>query len=173
MIKDSQPIVKLFLEGIGLPSPELGEALDYSKADDQIVGCLHRFRQENPEVDARLLTGDRGPMMAARSLGLPYLPIREGWLLPPENNETERENARLKDQIARLEKAEPQFKIELVDENGKTVEQLNVEYLIYEPLSESDIETLMDSLTNRFPMRKRHNSRRMARQKIRIRPPKG
>ena len=153
VIKDSQPIVKLFLEGIGLPSPELGEVLDYSKADDQIVGCLHRFRQENPEADARLLTRDRGPMMAARSLGLPYLPIREGWLLQPEQNELEKESARLKEQIARLEEAEPRFKIGLVDEDGKTVEQLSVEHLIYEPLSESDIETLMDSLTNCFPMR--------------------
>ena len=81
----------------------------------------------------------------------------EDWLLPPENNNTERENARLRERITQLEKAEPQFKIELADDDGKTVEQLNVEHLIYEPLSESDIETFMDSLTNRFPIRTSFN----------------
>ncbi len=92
-------------------------------------------------------------MMTAGALGLPYVAVKEDWLLPPENNNTERENARLRERITQLEKAEPQFKIELADDDGKTVEQLNVEHLIYEPLSESDIETFMDSLTNRFPMR--------------------
>ena len=153
LVNGSSPTVKLFLQAPSLPSPELQDTLDYNKPDDEIVGCLHRFRQENQCADARLLTHDGGPMMTAGALGLPYVEVKEDWLLSPENNETEKENARLRERIAQLEKAEPQFKIGLVDKDGKTVEQLKVEHLIYEPLSESDIETLMDSLTNRFPMR--------------------
>ena len=61
LINNSVPIVKLLLEGLGQPSPELKGDLDYSKTDDEIVGCLHRFRKENPGADARLLTHDRGP----------------------------------------------------------------------------------------------------------------
>ena len=153
LVNGSSPKVKLFLQAPSLPSPELQDTLDYNKPDDEIVGCLHRFRQENQGADARLLTHDGGPMMTAGALSLPYVAVKEDWLLPPENNNTERENARLRERIAQLEKAEPQFKIGLVDEDGKTVERLKVEHLIYEPLSESEIETLMDSLTNRFPMR--------------------
>ena len=153
LVRSSTPAVKLFLQGPSRPSPELEDTLVYSKPDDRIVGCLHKFLQDNPGSDARLLTYDGGPMMMANSLGLPYVAVKEEWLLPPENNDTERENVRLREQIARLEKTEPQFKIEIVDEDGKTVEQLTVEHLIYEPLSESDIEILMDTLTNRFPMR--------------------
>ena len=153
LVNSSSPTVKLFLQPPSRPSPELQDMLDYDKPDDEIVGCLHRFLKENPGVDARLLTYDSGPIMTSGALGLPYVAVKEGWLVPSENNETERENARLKERIAQLERTEPQFKIGLVDENGKTVEQLKVEHLIYEPLSESDIETLRDSLTNRFPMR--------------------
>ena len=153
LVNGSSPEVKLFLQAPSLPSPELQDTLDYNKPDDEIVGCLHRFRQESQGADARLLTHDGGPMMTAGALGLPYVAVKEDWLLPPENNNTERENARLRERITQLEKAEPQFKIELADEDGKTFEQLKVEHLIYEPLSESDIETFMDSLTNRFPIR--------------------
>ena len=153
VINNSVPIVKLLLEGLGQPSPELKEVLDYSKTDDQIVGCLHRFRKKNPDADARLLTHDRGPMMAARSLELPQVPIKESWLLLPEQNEVEKENTRLKQRVAELEKSEPRFKMELIDEEGKTVEHLEADHLIYEPLSESDKDILVESLTNHFPMR--------------------
>ena len=120
--------------GLGQPSTELKEVLDYSKTADQIVGCLHRFRKENPDADARLLTHDRGPMMAARSLELPQVPIKESWLLPPEQNEVEKENTRLKQRVAELEKSEPRFKMELIVEEGKTVEHLEADHLICEPL---------------------------------------
>ena len=151
-INDSAPIVKLFLEPLSRTSPELESELDYSKSDDQIVGCLHRFRQENREVDARLLTYDRGPMMAARAFGLPVEVINETWLMQPEHNELETENARLKERISQLEKAEPKFKIELVDEDGVPLDQLTIEQCIFEPLTPDDIEALVDSLTDRYPM---------------------
>ena len=153
LVRDSMPIVKLFLQGPSQPSLELENILDYGKPDDQLVGCLHKFRRDNPESDARLLTYDTGPMMTAKSLGIPYLAVKDDWLLPPENNETEKENAHLKNQIAQLKKAEPQFKIRLADKDGKAIEQLEADHLIYEPLSESAIDSLMDFLTNRLPMR--------------------
>ena len=47
LVNGSSPTVKLFLQAPSLPSPELQDTLDYNKPDDEIVGCLHRFRQEN------------------------------------------------------------------------------------------------------------------------------
>ena len=153
IVHNSAPVVKLFLEGLGQPSPELREVLDYDKTDDQIVGSLHRFLKTNPDADARLLTGDRGPMMAARSLELAWVPVKEIWLLPPEQNEVEKENTRLRQRIDELQNSEPRFKIELIDKEGKSIERLDADHLIYEPLSESEIDTLVESLTNHFPMR--------------------
>ena len=153
MINNSSPTVKLFLEALSRPSPELQDTLNYDKTDDEIVGCLHRFRRENPDAEARLLTNDGGPMMTARSLDLPFVAVNRDWLLQPENDEGEKEIIRLKNRVAQLEKAEPRFKIELVGEDGKILERLKVEHLIYEPLPNSEIDTLVESLTNQLPMR--------------------
>ena len=151
LVNSSNPKVKLFLEGLSRPSPELQDTLDYSKTDDEIVGCLHRFRRENPDSEARLLTDDGGPMMTARALELPYVPVNKDWLLPPENNDSEKENARLRERITQLEKTEPQFRIELVDEEGEPLEQLEIEHIIYDPLSDETVKSLMELLTTKFP----------------------
>ena len=70
--------------------------------------------------------------------------------MQPENDDGEKELIQLRNRVAQLEKAEPRFKIELVDEDGKTLERLEVEHLIYEPLPDSDIDTLVESLTTTF-----------------------
>lgn len=162
LIKDSTPVVKLYLEGPSRPSPELEDTLDYSKPDDQIVGCLYKFCQDNKGADARLLTHDGGPMMTANSLGIPYVPVKDDWLLPPENDELERENARLKETIAQLEKAEPEFKIELMDNEGESLERLELEYLVFDPLPNDTIKSLIDRLTTRFPKETEFGSREPA-----------
>ena len=153
LIRNSDPTVKLFVEGVSQRSTDLDDQLDYTKTDDQIVGRVHKFRQDNPNVDARLLTQDRGPMMTARHLELPYVQIGEDWLLQPENDDSEKEIIQLRNRVAQLEKAEPRFKIELVDEDGKTLERLEVNHLIYEPLPDNEIDTLVESLTKHLPMR--------------------
>lgn len=151
LVRSLNPVVKVFLQGPSRPSTELEDTLDYNKPDDRIVGCLHKFLQDNPGADARLLTYDAGPMMTANSLGLPYVAVKEEWILPPENNDMERENARLKEQITRLQRTSPQFTIEMVNGEGQTIDRLDMDQIIYEPLSEDDIETLLTLLTTRFP----------------------
>ena len=91
MLNHSGPEVKLYLEHPSLPSAELKEVLDYSKPDDELVGCLHRFTREHKGKDARLLTHDLGPAMTAESHDLPVVFIKDEWILEPENNEQERE----------------------------------------------------------------------------------
>ena len=151
VIRSTTPVVKLYLEGPSRPSPELEDTLDYSKSDDQIIGCLHKFRQDNQGADVRLLTYDGGPMMTAYSLGVPYVAVKDDWLLNPENNELERENARLKERITQLERTEPQFRIELVDNEGAILDRLELEHPAYNPLLNHTIDSLMDRLTTKFP----------------------
>lgn len=151
LIREKGPQVKLMLESSSVPSPELKDRLDYDKPDDEIVGFLHQYKQQHPEADVRLLTHDTGPMMTARSLNLPFVKIEDAWLLPPESNETERENRRLKEEIALLKKTEPQFLIKCVDASGEEITSLGIESQVYEPLSEDDLLAFIDSLRNQFP----------------------
>lgn len=95
VIQEATPRVLIYFLGAGLPSQELTDRLDYNKPDDQIIGHVHRYRQNHPDHDIRLLTHDTGPMMMAENLGLPCCPISEAWVLQPENNASEREIVRL------------------------------------------------------------------------------
>ena len=152
VIREDDPPVKLILESSSVPSNELKDNLDYSNPDDEIVGFLHKYKQQYPEADVRLLTHDTGPKMTARSLNLPFISVKDDWLLPPESNEVERENRRLREEINRLRKAEPQFRIKCVDDNDIEVSELNTEYQVYEPLDKDDLSTFMDLIKKRFPI---------------------
>ena len=152
LVRPVGPQVRLYLQGPSLPSEELNGTLDYGKADDEIVGCLHKYRQENPNEDARLLTHDGGPMMTAKSLGIPFIPIKDEWLLPPEHNESEKEVARLKDRVAQLEKSEPQFFVQFEDAQASEIVSVDIEYTVYGPLTSDDISSYIFSLKERFPL---------------------
>ena len=152
LIKEAQPQVKLFLEWPSKPDPELAGSLDYSRPDDEIIGCLQRFVKDHPSSDVRLLTYDTGPMMTAKGLGLSVAPIRHEWVLPPENNDEERKVARLKQEVAQLKKAEPQFDIRCVDVSGEAIDALDFTHRIYRPLIEDEISHCMDLLERRFPI---------------------
>ena len=154
VIRESGPRVELHLEALSRPSLELQDCLDYGKPDDEIVGCCHEYSREHSGADVRLLTHDGGPMMTARSLGLPFEPIPEDWILPPENSPAERENARLWEEVNRLRKAEPEFLIRCVTNQGQEVEKLEFECQGFEPLTEADISELIQALKSRCPISK-------------------
>lgn len=150
LIQKNGPKVKLFLEPLIGPCSELSDRLDHSKPDDEIVGCLFTYVKQYPEADVRLLTHDSGPMMTAKSLGLSFIPVKEDWILPPENNEANREIVRLKNEIAQLKKAEPEFHIKCLDSNDIEVNSLEIKYPIYEPLSERNISEFVDLLRSKL-----------------------
>ena len=152
VIQESGPRVELHLEALGRPSPELEDRLDYGKSDDEIVGYCYEYSHEHSPADVRLLTHDGGPMMTARSLGLPFEPIPDNWILPPENSPAERDNARLREEVNRLRRAEPDFLIRCVNHQGQEVEKLEFECQVFEPLAEVDISELIQALKSRWPI---------------------
>ena len=157
MIQESDPRVKLFLEFPSRPDPDLSGTLNYDKADDEIVGCLSRYMKENPGADARLLTDDTGPMMAAQVLGLGLVAIDPDWKLPPENDTAEREIIRLSTELVRLKKQEPEFAIRCVDDEGRDIERLELVHNIYEPLDEDCISKYIDALKEMHPVETEFN----------------
>lgn len=166
VVSDGRPVVKLYLDSL-LPNPDLRDRLDYSKPDDEVVGCLDTFQRHNQDKTVYLLTHDGGPMMTAKSLNIHFMPIEDNWLLPPENNKTERELIRVKDRLAQIEEAEPRFHLTCVDEQGKELNSLEVEYVVYNPLAESDVAALVQSLESQFPPSKDFGSREFAERQTR------
>src|SRR3546814_14762483 len=69
--------------GNGLrPSDDLREMLDYSSADDRLVGIVHRYCGDNPGKEVRLLSHDTGPLLTAKRVAVPFVRVPEAWLLP-------------------------------------------------------------------------------------------
>ena len=159
IINEAGPQVKLFLEAPSRPDPELAGSLDYSRPDDEIIGCLSRFTKDHPDIDARLLTHDTGPIMIARGFGLSVSPISDNWILPPENNDREREITRLKQEVARLKNAEPTFDIRCVNTEGAEISVLELIHRIYSPLNEEEVSRCMDLIERKFPVETEFNHR--------------
>lgn len=151
-IRESEPTVKLFLQPPGLPSPKLKDVLDYNHPDDEIAGHLYAYAEQHSDADVRLLTRDTGLTMSARYLKLSVETVDEGWLLPPEHSDTERENAQLKAEIAKLSKTEPKFSIACVDELGNEVEFLRQGWSVYGPLTDDEINDLIQKLKQQHPI---------------------
>ena len=125
---------------------------DYDETDDRIVGCVHGYRERNPQWDIRLLTHDSGPMATARMLSVPFVPVPDGWLRPPEPTDAERENRRLREEIAHLKGAEPKFSISHSGSDGKEIDPLEFEWPSFEELSAEEIGSLVESLKREFPV---------------------
>ena len=152
LIRETDPLVRLLIDPSCLPNPELGDRLDYGEADDRIVGCVDAYRKQHPDFDARLLTHDGGPMTSAQMLSVPFVPIPDSWLRPPEDNEAERENRRLRTKLAHFENAEPRFAIAHVGDHGNEVDSFEFEWPVYEKLSDDMISDIIRSLTDQFPL---------------------
>lgn len=152
LIQEAKPQIKLLVDPTYQPTSVLRDQLDYSEIDDQIVGCAYTFKACNPESDVRLLTHDTGPMASAQMCSLPFAEIPDDWILPPESNDTEKENAKLREELERYKKTEPHFVISCLNHNGDDINSFEFEGVCYEPLTGTEVSELMNSLTRRFPL---------------------
>ncbi|MCY4101693.1 MAG: PIN domain-containing protein [bacterium] len=152
VISDNNPLVKLYLDAASRPSADLESRLDYTQVDDQIIGYFQEYRSQYPSRDVRLLTYDAGPMMTAKSLNLPFEPIPDGWLLPPEPSADEKEIARLQDEVARMRVAEPQFSLRCIDASSKPVTKIELSVCTFEALTDAEISELVRTIAERYPV---------------------
>ena len=147
----ASPRVLLKLYGDPRPKQDLADRLDYSQNDDRIIGHLAQFREDNPEVDARLLTRDSGPVLTATTLGLPYEVIPDSWLLPPESDDRDKKIAALNQQLAELQAQEPQFQINCERQETDRSGHLAVSYIAFRPLEPAEQEQVLHRLGITYP----------------------
>ena len=152
LIREANPQAKLSIKPACRASPSLKNQLDYSKTDDELVGCVYSIIEQNSDIDVRLLTHDSGPMGTADMLNIPFIPIPDEWIRLPEKSQVEQENQRLRDELARFKKFEPDFEIVFVNSEREEMDSLEFEHVEYTPLTNNEISELMDSLKKNFPM---------------------
>ena len=152
VVRESNPRVGLLFEPSCRPDPALAGDLDYTETDDRIVGCVHGYRERHPQWDIRLLTHDSGPMATARMVSVPFVPVPDGWLRPPEPTDAERENRRLREEIAHLKSAEPRFSIAHSAGEGGDTDLLEFEWPSFAGLSGEEAGSLVESLKREIPL---------------------
>ena len=150
-VRVSGPCVKLLVEPRHKYCESLKGQLNYQERDDQLVGTVYEFAKHNPDADVRLLTHDTTPLYTAQANGLAMDVISDEWLLPPESNESERELRALREENARLKKAEPQFEIQCLDSDGIDIKRHEGAFTWFDPLTDAEIDNLMRYLREQFP----------------------
>ena len=153
LVKKDQPVVKLLLAELGPPSDELREVLDYSKPDDELIGHAHRYSSEHPEAEVFMLTHDTGVMATAMNVELEYREILDDWLIGSQRDSSDPETTRLKARIKDLELQEPRIESNFLNNRYMHHDLIEIEYPVYEPMSQADIDSCMRTIRNSFPMK--------------------
>lgn len=157
-VRERAPAVFLQLRQDLKPEADLFDRLDYTERDDQLVGIASAFAREHPDLSVRVLTHDTGPMLSAKNVGLGYVAIPEAWLLDPETDEQDKALAALQGQLTRYQRAEPAFDLQV--EGDTLTSSALVEY--YTPLSERDVQQLMEVAVQAHPLTEDFGSREPA-----------
>ncbi|VAX16926.1 hypothetical protein MNBD_NITROSPINAE04-108 [hydrothermal vent metagenome] len=152
IISNDDPVVKLFLWPENVKADSCPETLNLSEPDDHLVAAVWLYRKRHPGDDVRLLTHDTGPMGTAKTLDVPFVPIPDTWILPPETSEKEKKIKELEQQVAMLKSSEPTVTVECLNYRYEAVDILECEYVKYQALSKDEIEKLLALLEDRFPM---------------------
>ena len=162
LVHASSPRVFLSIEPHHTYSQSLAGQLNYQERDDQLVGTVFKFMQHNQTSDVRLLTHDTTPLFVAQGLKLTADMIPDDWLLPPEITETEKRLQSLEIENARLRKAEPSFSIRFLDQTDTEAERYQASYTWFDPLTDTEVDELMQCLKDRFPLETDFGSREPA-----------
>lgn len=151
VIKEVGPHVVMRLVSAILPNPKHSEQIDYSVADNRIVGILSTLTElSGSAASVELLTDDSGPAATALSLGLKYRLIDDSWRRPPKTSDEAKENADLKKDLAMYRAQEPVIKLRQLAENE---EALHVVRRVSKPLDTTQLDQLILKIQNNHPMK--------------------
>jgi len=147
----SNPTIVLMLGQHLDPSAGLKSVLNYSHADDNIVGIAHAFLQDHGH-DVVLLSHDTGPLLMSKRVGVPYQPVPDNWLLTAENDEDQKKIRELEADLARVRNVEPLCNIAFDDTPWKFTRSNHI------ALNSAQLSELMAILKSRKPISTRFGS---------------
>ncbi|MEO0620427.1 MAG: PIN domain-containing protein, partial [Pseudomonadota bacterium] len=118
VVREENPRVTLVMRADIKPDEERRSELDMTEPDDQIVACGCTLASQEADSDVRLLTHDSGPMATAQLVGLPFYPVPDHWLSPPEPSPSEKKVHALEQEVKRLKQDEPVVTVHCLDAQG-------------------------------------------------------
>ncbi|OZB63725.1 MAG: hypothetical protein B7X31_05405 [Thiomonas sp. 13-66-29] len=149
IVKPDKPTARMQLCIHLRPTNAPEGALDYTKADDQLVGIAAAFQHANPDADVRVLTNDIGPRASAKAIGLPCAVVPDNWLLPPESDESEKRFKAVENELKRYKDAEPSISCEMNEAQAPM--RVSGSYTVFARMTEVEITDVMCDISARFP----------------------
>ena len=123
--------------------------LDLEHNDDRIVDEALAWSHVNGE-QVSLLTHDVGMMTTARHFGLPFVEIPLDWLLAPEPDERDKENAALKRELAALKALHPVIGAVFRRSNTE-LGRLVIEVVKYRDMDNEEVDALVERIREYRP----------------------
>lgn len=123
--------------------------LDLDTPDGRIVEQALAVRQVLGG-DLALLSHDRLPRRLARIVNLESQRLPDSWLLEPEPDERDKENAKLKEDLKAWSNRAPQIELELLD-GEEAVERIQGPLVRYRPLPHSFVADAVEVIERRYP----------------------
>ena len=155
MIHDASPTVFVEFDKTLKPSEKYADSLDYSINDHRIIGFIAQFRDNHPHEDARFMSADTIARFTGQQLGVTYIDIPSQWRSPEPNDPLEIENQKLRNELIEIRDKEPIFDIKTLTQADPDTDILTISHPRYIPLTNKEIDDLVEMLKHRFPM---HNS---------------
>lgn len=90
--------------------------LDPAWNDDLLIASVLEYREQHNSVDTVLVTHDTGARLTCRHLGIKTIELPEKYRLPPELDESEKENQRLRRELQKIQNALPKISVGFADE---------------------------------------------------------
>lgn len=153
VISSSKPFVR-----ISFPSPSdhpcsLPDFLDLSRPDNRLIADILRYKSAFPEDHVAFLTHDTNPLLTAKRCGISYHIVPDDWLLPPEPDSKDRKISELENRVKELESNYPVVEVSTGDMPGSKIERFSAETVKYKPLTDGELNELLDQIMKRYPMK--------------------
>lgn len=137
---------------VTLADPTFANSMTGASSDDQLVHEALAHQRSHPDEDVRLLTHDTGPMLSARLQALRFDEVPDAWLMEPEGDDRDRRITQLEADVRRLTSHRPEIAISVLDVAGNPATQMKLTLPQYSEMDSRDIDDLLTSVTQRFPM---------------------
>ena len=151
-IHDMSPTVFVEFDKTLKPSEQNADSLDYSINDHRIIGFIVQFKGNNPNEDVRFMSADTIARFIGQRLGVTYAEIPSQWRSPEPNDPLEIENQKLRNELTEIRDKEPIFDIKTLNQIDPETEILSISHPRYIPLTNNEIDHLVEVLKQRFPM---------------------
>lgn len=151
IVRVAGPIVRrrLWLGKYEAKKP-MREGIDLAHGDQAIINQILAMADSGSNVI--LLTDDTIAAARAVDYGINFKLLPPQWRRPDEQDETMKENERLKSENARLKAAEPNLKAWFESEDGEIITHFNIVLKRYLPLSKEVIEGFVARIQAAVPM---------------------